>query len=377
MSEPSSITETPRDAESVVNVRALNHWFGQGEARSHALKNNTLSVFPGEVVVMSGRSGSGKTTLLTLIGTLRTIMDGSVKVFGEELKGMRPHQYVGVRRRLGFIFQSHNLFSSLTALENVRMAMELKKQGSVREMNERGAKILEAVGLGHRIQYKPAKLSGGQRQRVAIARALVNHPHLILADEPTASLDDESTEMVVAMLRRRASEDGAAVMVVTHDERVLGAADRIVKMKNGQIILDANIKATSERCEALRHCELFKEFETITLTEVAVMMHRETFSPGEDVIKQGEAGDKFYVITQGSVDVKIRDASGVERAVAALHKGDFFGEKALVEDKPRSATVTARERVETYCLDKDEFRGVLEENKNFNEKIKKSLFIRQ
>src|SRR5262249_30226187 len=157
---------------------------------------NALEVGRGEVVILTGPSGSGKTTLLTLIGTLRRVQEGSLKVLGREIAGIDPQRQVLLRREVGFIFQHHNLFSSLTALENVRIAPGLLATVGTAEGPRRCAALLEELGLGSRMNYLPAGLSGGQRQRVAIARALVNQPALVLADEPTAALDAASGETV-------------------------------------------------------------------------------------------------------------------------------------------------------------------------------------
>jgi putative ABC transport system ATP-binding protein len=170
-----------REAAFPVAVRGLNHWFGEGESRNQVLFDNTIQVEAGQLVIMTGPSGSGKTTLLTLIGALRSVMDGSVLLLGRELKGLDEAARSEVRRQVGFIFQLHNLFDSLTAYENVKMAMQLSGLPS-REMYRRGTTMLERLGLGHRADYKPKALSGGQRQRVAIARALVNRPRVVLAD---------------------------------------------------------------------------------------------------------------------------------------------------------------------------------------------------
>ncbi len=189
VAEPAAIpvaaaTELP----AVVMVDALNHFYGEGVARNQVLFDNSIAIPPGQLVVMTGPSGAGKTTLLTVIGALRSVQEGRIEVLGRDLSHLAPHDLVAVRRGIGFVFQMHNLFDALTAYENVKMAMQLGHEPPS-EMRRRGIGILERLGLGHRIDYKPRFLSGGERQRVAIARALVNRPRLILADEPTAALD--------------------------------------------------------------------------------------------------------------------------------------------------------------------------------------------
>ena len=174
----------------VVAVDGLDHFYGEGVARNQVLFDNRIDVPPGQLVVMTGPSGAGKTTLLTLIGALRSVQEGSIEILGRDLSRLPARELVAVRRDIGFVFQMHNLFDALTAYENVKMAMQLGHERPD-AMRRRGTEILERLGLGHRIDYKPRMLSGGERQRVAIARALVNGPRLVLADEPTAALDRE------------------------------------------------------------------------------------------------------------------------------------------------------------------------------------------
>lgn len=184
---------------------------------------------------MTGPSGSGKTTFLTIIGGLRQAVKGSVKVLDQQLINSDEQVKVATRRQTGYIFQQHNLLKSLTALQNVSMAIELFDGMSEEERNERSADMLNSVGLGDRINYKPAQLSGGQCQRVSIARALVRKPTIVLADEPTASLDKQSGQEAVSILKQLAKESGTTILLVTHDYRILDIADRVVELEDGVI----------------------------------------------------------------------------------------------------------------------------------------------
>ncbi|ERT05173.1 ABC exporter ATP-binding subunit, DevA family protein [Lyngbya aestuarii BL J] len=222
----------------VLSIKHLDHFFGQGEQRKQALFDINLEINAGEIVIMTGPSGSGKTTLLTLIGGLRSVQSGSLKFLGQELCGATSKQLVKIRRQAGYIFQAHNLHGSLTALHNVRMGLEIHPQYSVKKMEEMATHILQEVGLGNRLNHYPDNLSGGQKQRVAIARALVNHPQLLLADEPTAALDSKSGRDVVTLMQRLAKEQGCTILLVTHDNRILDVADRTVYMEDG--ILKSN-----------------------------------------------------------------------------------------------------------------------------------------
>lgn len=221
--------------EPVISVRSLNHYFGQGSLRKQVLFEIDLEIFPGEIVIMIGPSGSGKTTLLTEIGGLRTPSEGSLKVLGEELCGASKQKLIQVRRNIGYIFQAHNLMKCLTAKQNVRMSLELHNGLSNRELDEKAIAMLEAVGLGDRIDYYPENLSGGQKQRVAIARALASQPSIVLADEPTAALDKKSGRDVVEIMERLAKEQGSTILLVTHDNRILDIADRLVYMEDGRL----------------------------------------------------------------------------------------------------------------------------------------------
>jgi putative ABC transport system ATP-binding protein len=226
----------PAAGSGSVQVRHLNYFFGKGDLRKQVLFDISLELHPGQIVIMTGPSGSGKTTLLTLIGALRSASEGSLKVLGQELVGLGNRHLVEVRRNIGFIFQAHNLFESLTAAQNVEMAVELT--GNFRGKYQRAVDILAQVGLAERADYKPAALSGGQKQRVAIARALVNQPQLILADEPTAALDKKSGRDVVTLMQHLAQEQGCTILMVTHDNRILDVADRIINLVDGRLESD-------------------------------------------------------------------------------------------------------------------------------------------
>lgn len=221
--------------ELIVSIQNLDHYLGERSLRTKVLHDINLEVYPGEIVMMTGPSGSGKTTLLTLIGGLRSIQKGSLVVLGYELRNATKVRLAKVRRRIGYIFQSHNLLDFLTARENVQMSLELHHGFSNREARSRAEEMLQLVKLGDRINYFPYDLSGGQKQRVAIARALVSHPKLVLADEPTSALDSKTGRDVVDLMRRLAKEQRCAVLMVTHDNRILDVADRIIQMEDGRL----------------------------------------------------------------------------------------------------------------------------------------------
>jgi putative ABC transport system ATP-binding protein len=219
---------------SVISIKNLDHYFGEGKLRRQVLFNLNLEINSGEIIMMTGPSGSGKTTLLTLVGGLRSAQSGSLQVLGRELCGAGVQELIEVRRRSGYIFQAHNLHGSLTALQNVKMGLELHQHLDLPEMRRRSAEILEQVGLGYHLDYYPDQLSGGQKQRVAIARALVSYPQIVLADEPTAALDSQSGRDVVKLMQHLAKEQGCTILMVTHDNRILDLGDRIVHLEDGK-----------------------------------------------------------------------------------------------------------------------------------------------
>jgi len=355
----------------VVRVDRINFAYGEGEARNRVLFDITFGVAPGQLVVMTGPSGSGKTTLLTLIGALRSLQEGRIEVLGHELSQVGAAGLVRVRRDIGFIFQMHNLFESLSAYENVKMAMQLAGGHSAAEMRARGVAMLEQLGLGARVDYKPRSLSGGQRQRVAIARALVNRPRLVLADEPTAALDPDSTRNVVRLFKELTVEEDTAIVMVTHDHRIIELADRLVHMVDGRIVSDVALNDALRICEFLKSVEGFKNLTPTELTHVAERMSKRYYLPGEAVIREGEVGHELYLISDGEVRV---ERGGHE--VARLGAGEFFGELALMSGAPRNATLVAADPLETYVLGEDDFRSAIEASANFRDQLRRVYFLR-
>ena len=222
-----------------IQIRNLNHWYGSGATQRQVLQGVDLSVAAGEVVLLTGPSGCGKTTLLTLVGALRQVQQGQVQVLGRELAGSNRSQRQQLRRSIGMIFQGHNLLRCLTAEQNVQMGADLLPGLSYRSRRDQAREWLRSVGLGDELHKLPHDLSGGQKQRVAIARALAAQPRLLLADEPTAALDSRTGREVVELLQRLARDQGCAVLMVTHDPRILDVADRLLRMEDGRIAVAA------------------------------------------------------------------------------------------------------------------------------------------
>jgi len=219
---------------NAISIQNLDHYYGQGQLKKQVLSDINLDIKSGEIVIMTGPSGSGKTTLLSLIGCLRSTQSGSLNILGQELSNASKTQLVQARQQLGYIFQAHNLLECLTVRENVMMPLELSET-PYSEASIEAEKILTAVGLEERIDYYPEDLSGGQKQRVAIARALVTNPRIVLADEPTAALDKKSGRDVVELMQQLAKEQSCTILLVTHDNRILDIADRIVELEDGKL----------------------------------------------------------------------------------------------------------------------------------------------
>ena len=221
--------------QAAIAVRQLTKTYAEGATGTLALRGVDLNAHAGELLMLVGPSGSGKTTLLSIMGCILTATSGSVRLAGREVVGLREKDLPALRLQyIGFVFQGFNLFPTLTAGENVELMLDLKGLSAV-AAKRRAAELLDQVGLGGKYASFPADLSGGQKQRVAIARALAGDPQIILADEPTAALDSHTGRTVMEMMSELAHKRGRAVVIVTHDSRVMNFADRIVKIEDGAI----------------------------------------------------------------------------------------------------------------------------------------------
>jgi putative ABC transport system ATP-binding protein len=227
---------------SIVATRDLRRTYGEGETAVHALRGITLEFPAGQFTAIMGPSGSGKSTLMHLLAGLDRPTSGSVVVDGDEIAGLDDKGLTRLRRdRLGFVFQSFNLVPVLTARENILLPLTL----AGRKPDEVWLDLLiDAVGLRDRLDHRPSELSGGQQQRVAVARALVHRPAVVFADEPTGNLDSKSSEEVLALLRQAVDEFGQTVIMVTHDAQAASVADRIVVLRDGEVVHDGQGEST-------------------------------------------------------------------------------------------------------------------------------------
>ena len=268
--------------EALVFIDKVSHYYGEGELRRQILYEVTAEIDRGEIVILTGPSGGGKTTLLTLIGGLRSVQEGSLKVLGNELHGASEADRVNVRKKIGYIFQAHNLIESLTACQNVQMALRLQPDYSRTEARAKALAMLQAVGLAEHANHYTNRLSGGQKQRVAIARALVNGPQIILADEPTASLDKKSGRDVVDIMHKLAKEHHCTVFLVTHDNRILDIADRILDLEDGRLVSFTDAVASNARhmltmlAEHNRKGELLRRVRDLPLSQFVKLLDQVT-----------------------------------------------------------------------------------------------------
>lgn len=242
--------------DAPIVVAGVNYEYDSGLSSHHVLRDVSLRIDAGEIVILTGPSGSGKTTLITLIGALRAMQAGSIRICGRELHNASQRARMLARRGIGFIFQQHNLLDYLTVAQNIALSLTLGPGLSAAKTRARTLEVLDQVGLLAHIDKYPGALSGGQKQRVGIARALANRPRIILADEPTASLDREAGRNVVNLIQQLCREQGSSVVMVTHDNRVLDVADRLLHLEDGQIqsVSSAVAASTSQMLRLLnRH----------------------------------------------------------------------------------------------------------------------------
>ena len=222
---------------SIVRIENVFKEYTLGTSRVHALKDINLQIGNGEFLAIAGPSGSGKSTLLNLIGCIDIPSSGKIYIDERDTSGQTPDQLSALRARtIGFIFQTFNLFSVLSAEENIEYPLLQFKELSAAERRERIVKFLDIVGLTEFASHRPNQLSGGQRQRVAIARALATHPKIILADEPTANLDHKTGEGILQLMKDINRNSGTTFIFSTHDAKVMAMAERLIRIEDGQLV---------------------------------------------------------------------------------------------------------------------------------------------
>ncbi|MBD2593643.1 cyclic nucleotide-binding domain-containing protein [Nostoc spongiaeforme FACHB-130] len=334
--------------QTVISIQNLNHFFGEAALKKQILFDINITIKAKEFVILTGPSGSGKSTLLSLIGCLRSVQHGSLNILGQELNGATQEQLVQMRRNFGYITQSSNLLDFLTVQQNIQMSLELQPDFAVQAAWAKTIAILESVGLREKIDVYPKNLSGGQKQRVAIACALVTQPKLVLADEPTAALDKSSGRNVVALMHRLAKEHNSAVLMVTHDHRILDLADRIVHVEDGKLGLALNQELSL----------MLPGFDETLLEKANTKPTVLTYASEEIIVRQGEPATKFYILLEGDVEVFQDFPDQPTRLLNRLSRGDYFGEVGLLRGGKRTATVrvTKNSEVKVMVIEEELFQ---------------------
>ena len=312
----------------IIRAAGVNYHFGQGALRKQILFDVSIDVHPGEIVIMTGPSGSGKTTILSLMGCLRSPQEGSLRVLGTELQGLGESGLREVRKGIGYIVQARNLILSLSARQNVEMGLALRPELSACRRRERAEEMLTQVGLGDRLNHLPGQLSGGQRQRVAIARALAPNPKVLLADEPTAALDKKSGREVVDLMHTLAKTSGCAILLVTHDNRILDIADRIIHMEDGRVssftssVVNQNRNLLAALVKTSQLEDLPERLQSLSMEDFLALLE-ETTREYQDVLTAAEliqtrASDTILENLFQAFTGKVADLLRVERVTLFL-----------------------------------------------------------
>ena len=315
-----------------------------------ALKGVDLDIYGGEFVSVIGKSGSGKTTLINMITGIDRPTSGEVWVNGTAVHELNENQMARWRgKNLGIVFQFFQLLPMLSLVENIMLPMDFCKTFPHKEREERALYLLEQMELADHAYKLPSAISGGQQQRVAIARALANDPPLILADEPTGNLDSKTAETVFEMFNKLVAE-GKTIIIVTHDSGLAKRAKRTALITDGEIVNEFVARALS----TLSHEQLLQATRKI---------QSQHFEPGSIILQQGTEGDKFFIVSKGTVEITLQRPDTTDVVVAQLKEGQYFGEMQLLHGHGRSASVRASEHtpVEVLALDYETLGKFLDE----------------
>src|SRR5262245_12103548 len=327
-----------------------------------ALKNVDLRINRHEFVAVIGKSGSGKSTLINTVTGIDRPTSGEVLVSGTPIHTLGESDLATWRgRNMGVIFQFFQLLPTLTLAENVMLPMELARRGTPRERRERALDLLDQVGMAHQADRLPSAVSGGQQQRVAIARALANDPGVLVADEPTGSLDTRTADAVFDLFERFVAQ-GKTILMVTHDRDLASRASRIVLIADGEI-MDQHL---TQALPMLTRREL---------VVLATRLESITYPPGGVIVRQGDRADHFYILLKGQVDVVLEQGDGSEVLIAHLINGEFFGEAGLLRGSSRTATVRAGQTSEVIvaALDRTAFEHLLAGSEPTREEISRAM----
>ncbi len=360
-----------QSSKVLVEAKEIRHSYQAGTGDVEVLHGINLAIHEGTNVFMTGFSGSGKTTLVSLIGCLRSVQQGSLKLLGEEMNSAGAKQLCLMRRRIGYVFQHFNLLEFMTIRQNVQQTLRLQIDYSAKKACYLSEEILDRVGLGDRVNAYPCELSGGQKQRVAIARALVHRPRLVLADEPTAALDSITGREVITLFQRLAKEQNSAALIVTHNTRILDSADEIIQMEDGRL-------GGAIREQLTMALPTLSDLELESIAELSAI---QSYKPGELIIRQGDKAEEFYILIKGEVEiVHTSPSSGEQLHIAYLkNRGTYFGEAALLQENTlRTASVQAygSGEVSVLAIGQETFLDMVGESKQTRAIIKDEMLQR-
>ena len=348
-----SATPIPSDS-TLIDLRQVVKSFDTAGGKFTALKGINLSVNKGEFIAVIGKSGSGKSTLLNMITGIDRPSSGEVWMSGTPVHKLSEGQMAVWRgNNLGIVFQFFQLLPTLTNIENVMLPMDFRHKFSLAERHQRAMQLLDQMGMTEHAYKLPSAISGGQQQRVAIARSLANDPPIVIADEPTGNLDSKTADSVFNLFENLASQ-GKTVLMVTHDGDLAKRVKRTVLLSDGEIIDEY----------------LAKTFPALAETQLLAAMHQLqpiTYAPGTVILRQGEAADRFYIITKGKVDLLLRS----DLIVAQMGVGQYFGEIELMHGGTNVATVRANleSGVEVAAMDRATFSQLVADSKTAEEAI--------
>ncbi len=357
---------TNNEPGTYVEARRLTKVYRTPAGEFAALKGIDLQVQRGEFVAVIGKSGSGKSTLINLLTGIDRPTAGEVIIGGEPLHTYDEEQLAAWRgRHMGIVFQFFQLLPTLTLVENVMLPMDINRLYPAAERRERAMRLLEMVELGEQANKRPAQVSGGQQQRVAIARALANDPGLLIADEPTGNLDSATAESIFSLFARLAAE-GKTILMVTHDESLAARTHRAVMIADGEVVNEH----VSRALWVLNYDQL---------AEVQRRVTPRNYAPGTVIVRQGDVGEHFYILTGGRADVFVEHPDGREIPVDHLRAGQYFGEMALIGRQARRATVRAAGDgpVSVVALDRTAFNQLVEESPELRHELQRVISLRE
>lgn len=341
----------PTNTAPLIEIRNLRKVYQTPAGDFAAVKDIHVEVQRGEFVAIIGKSGSGKSTFINMITGIDRPTSGEIVIGGAPVHSFSEAQMAAWRgRNLGIVFQFFQLFPTLTLLENIVLPMELNNLYGSRERRERAMHLLEKVEMASQADKLPSAISGGQQQRVAIARALANDPPLLVADEPTGNLDSRTAEKIFSLFEDLVAS-GVTILMVTHDSDLARRVDRTILISDGEVVNEYLVRALSTLSQD-------------QLVEVSRSITPQTYPPDANIIRQGEKGDKFYILLDGTADVYLNMPGGSELLVNRLKPGQYFGEMALIGGGVRAATVRASGDgpVSAVALDRAAFNSLVGES---------------